>query len=126
MATENPAYKVLKHDAIAHAVYDKKTKITGCVIYEAGELNLNVIKEVSQPVMIMYNKEDRKLQITICQPDLKWGHKRPESYVYLTLKGNWKTNQSQNVSLVSSKNNETLLKISSLAGRSVSFTSVKR
>ncbi|MCP5537516.1 MAG: hypothetical protein H7A51_14945 [Akkermansiaceae bacterium] len=116
-------YTVLQHDSRAHVVYDKASKITGAVLFEEGSFDLELIKEVSQPVLVMHaRQDDGSIKLSLCDPDLKWRDAQPESVIYVSVAGSWKIASGEGVSVVKSDKDSTLIKVKTKEGRTVPFT----
>lgn len=124
LASDNPDYKVLQHDDSAHVVWDRETEITSCIVYEPGVLEIDCLKEVSSPVLIMLKGDEQNKKFSICQPDLKWDLKRSHTDVYLKLTGEWSI-KGDYVETISSKEGETLLKITCQMGKTHTFSGKK-
>ncbi len=72
------SYKIKRADSIAHIVFDKTTKTTGYVIFEAHHnLESGILMETSAPALIMIQKNDNgHITISAVQPDLNFPLKK--------------------------------------------------
>jgi len=120
--TVDPAYEVLQHDAIAHAVRDRATEITACIVYEAGEIAIDCIKEISHAALFMVKGDEQTKRFSVCQPDLKWDYERPVTSVYLKLAGEWHLEGDNDAQLVYCKEDVTFLKIKCEMGKVITFS----
>jgi Polysaccharide lyase family 8, C-terminal beta-sandwich domain./Polysaccharide lyase family 8, super-sandwich domain./Lyase, N terminal./Lyase, catalytic. len=131
------SYSVLSKDNRLHAVYDRKTNITGYVFFEEYKANDNSseILECEKELLVMSQPEDQnKKTMSVCMPDLNISQKtyttrEPSKAVVQTImiRGNWKiASEKDNVTVIPSPNeNHTILKINCVDGRSVEFTLTK-
>ncbi|MEG1585873.1 MAG: polysaccharide lyase beta-sandwich domain-containing protein, partial [Bacteroidales bacterium] len=65
-------YNVIRKDAVAHIVYDKKTSVTGAVFFEAyqPETPETELLSASKQTFVMYRQDDNRILMSICDPDL--------------------------------------------------------
>ncbi len=67
-------YLVLQQDFTAHVVRDKKTSVTGYVLFEAGKTENNAcVKEWDTPCLIMTDESaPDKMLVSVADPDLRF------------------------------------------------------
>lgn len=66
--TKTKPYKVIRKDRRAHVVRDIKSGVTGCVVFESGDVDSFILS--STPAMIMYSTDQNCLTLSVCNPDL--------------------------------------------------------
>lgn len=65
-------YTVLSHNDQAHIVLDKDTATVAYVFFEAQpNVSFGYVQSVDRPCLVMEQKQDKKLQLSICDPDLR-------------------------------------------------------
>ena len=116
---KDSSYKIIRADGVAHIALDKNTTTTGYVVFEANkDLESGVLKEVSEPALIMARQnDDNHITLSAVQPDLNFpeyelgkfrNYSMPVSLT-LTLNGIWKTPTSSPVKTVTYSGNTTLI-----------------
>jgi hypothetical protein len=86
--SDEPLYKILQQNSDAHALYDRKSKTTGYVIFEPNTI-LSAGRDLmtcSGPAFIMVREDNtntRSISFVNASP---FAHQS----VYLTLRGNWR------------------------------------
>lgn len=144
---KDSGYKVLQKDYNAHIVQDKISKLRGYALFEAGEIkNDNFIKSVDTPSMVLIIPEKDNIKLSFVDPDLrlyegidetqydkdgnmkevsiysrvKWNGNDSIPHVStLVLKGKYEiVEKNENISS-EIKNNETILKITTVYAKPV-------
>lgn len=122
MQSAYPVYKVLRKDALAHTVYYAPKHITATALFTSNlSNNDSIIIANNRPCLLMYQKTDDSLCMSVTDPDLAFytgpddspilpNGKRKEVSIYsrswyktaakasviiLTIKGRWKMTASQ-------------------------------
>ncbi|MCY1634308.1 chondroitinase family polysaccharide lyase [Marinifilum sp. D737] len=131
-------YTVLQKDSKAHIVRENASKTTAFVLFEANEqINISGVKAVDAPVLVMLkDKKDTKV-LSLCDPDLhlyegpadvviengkrkersiysrKWKDNESKiSKVRISIEGNWSVPNNKYCTLISNKDNQTVLEFS--------------
>ncbi|AOW08570.1 chondroitinase family polysaccharide lyase [Flavobacterium gilvum] len=95
-------YKIIRADNKAHIVLDKTSNTMGCVFFEAGKYDDILIREVSDPsILMLQQKADNALTLGAVQPDLNFskGNETRSGFIAysepvtltIILNGKWKT-----------------------------------
>ena len=116
-ASKDNSYTILRADNIAHIVKDKKSKITGYVVFEADKsLENGLLEKVSNPCLIMIgNEETNVAELSVVQPDLNFEAYKKGRYINFsrpvplsfTLKGKWNTSKTNFIKSISYKDGNT-------------------
>ena len=98
-------------------VKDKKSKITGYVVFEADKILENgLLEKVSNPCLIMIgNEETNVAELSVVQPDLNFEAYKKGRYINFsrpvplsfTLKGKWNTSKTNFIKSISYKDGNT-------------------
>ncbi len=96
-SNQKPDYEVLQKDQRAHIIKDKRTGITGLVLFEEGKVNHDLIKHISHESLVMLKKRGDGMLISLCSPSINLGSAKsydnkgsiPVS-IELKIKGKWK------------------------------------
>jgi chondroitin-sulfate-ABC endolyase/exolyase len=71
MQSTDPVYKVLRQDSIAHTVWYAPQNITASALFKINKnSNDSLIISNSRPCLLMYQKKDDTLNLTVTDPDL--------------------------------------------------------
>ncbi|PCH73450.1 MAG: hypothetical protein COB98_10695 [Flavobacteriaceae bacterium] len=134
MIKRDHSYKILRADNDAHIVLDKNTNTTGYSIFKVGaDFEDSILKNVSEPSLLMIQKSKKSICISAVQPDLNLlavkdktlrGYSHPVSLT-ITLKGSWKLKDA--VTNVSTKQdgNNTIIRLKCQHGFSTIMNLVK-
>ncbi|WP_242204250.1 chondroitinase family polysaccharide lyase [Aestuariivivens insulae] len=119
-------YAILRADATAHIALDKETNTTGYVIFEANKtLGHGVLKEVSEPSLIMVNQEHpNMLQLSVVQPDLNFPEYKPGKFknysqpvqLTITLEGKWNVIDKEPTTTVDNSGDSTRITLECING----------
>ena len=114
---KDTSFEIIRADNQVHIVADKKTKTTGYVFFELGaDLKKSVIKNVSEPALLMVQRSKKKMTISAVQPDLNLletkdktlrGYSYPVS-LSIVLKGVWTSNDTAIKAVQTGKNETTI------------------
>ncbi|MBL4746386.1 MAG: hypothetical protein JKY08_08455 [Flavobacteriaceae bacterium] len=128
------SYKILRADNNAHIVLDKNTNTTGYSIFKvAGDFEDSILKNVSEPSLLMVKKSKNQLRISAVQPDLNLldvkdktlrGYSQPVQLT-ITLRGQWKLKGSVDNASVSHNDNDTIISLKFQHGFSTIMNLVK-
>ncbi len=90
-------YRILQHDHRAHAVHDRATGVSACVVFDARErFCVGPITAVSKPCLLLFRKESDGWQISVCNPNLNLHDGTPPQTEEFTLYAtNWLANPSR-------------------------------
>ncbi len=61
-------YSVIRKDRQAHVVRDLLSGVTGCAVFESGDVDSVILS--STPALIMYSTDRERLTLSVCNPDL--------------------------------------------------------
>ncbi|WP_300359229.1 chondroitinase family polysaccharide lyase [Fusobacterium sp.] len=151
---KDSGYKVLQKDYNAHIVQDTVSNLRGYALFEAGEIkNDEFVKSTDTPSMIMVAPEKNNLTLSFVDPDLRLYEGRDESQydengrmkevsIYsrvewngnnsiphtstVVLKGEYKLSEKLDNVSVEVKNNETILKVTTVYAKPVEIKLEKR
>lgn len=91
-----PEYVVLQKDKKAHIVYDKKTGITGFVLFENGKIQHHLIKNINHESLVMLKEEGKNIRMSVCSPSINLATEKTYNntpsipiFIDVELKGNW-------------------------------------
>ena len=128
------SYQIVRADNAAHIVRDNETSTTGFVIFDAAkDVDVDVLKSVSVPSLLMIKKEAKGITISAVQPDLNFsdtkdlnvsGYSMPVE-LSIVLKGKWKLNDGSTVKSISVADNNTQITITCRHGFSSQINLVK-
>ncbi len=139
MKNPEPVYKVLRQDSVAHTVYYAPSQITASALFKINpDSNDSLVISNSKPCLLMYQKNDGALNMSVTDPDLAFYSgpedspltaegKRTEVSIYsrtwyktpskpsvveLVIKGQWKTSgKGSNIKAVALSNGNTKLSV---------------
>jgi chondroitin-sulfate-ABC endolyase/exolyase len=96
-APETAHYRILRQDNVAHAVVDRETGITGCVVFDSGpDLAIGSVVAVSKPCLLIFGDDGDGLELSICNPNLNLQPDEPPQTEEFTLYAQeWISNPSQ-------------------------------
>lgn len=144
--SKKPPYQVLQKDRNAHIVKDITSNMTSYVLFETPvSLPEGIVQKVDTACLIMVEEISRKLNLTVCNPDLALyrgpsddvydeNNKRVERSIYsrpwisdksqeipviITLKGKWSMSNTNNCRILESDNNHTVLEFLCKDGASI-------
>jgi chondroitin-sulfate-ABC endolyase/exolyase len=144
--SKNVPYKVLQKDRNAHIVKDMATNTISYVLFETPyNLPDDLLQEADTACLIMLEDKGKQINLTICNPDLALyrgpsddiydeNGKRIERSIYsrpwrsdksqvipvtITLKGEWKTKESDNYTVLKSDKKQTVLQFFCKDGMSI-------
>lgn len=76
---KNSKYEVLNQDNSSHIVKDLKSNMTGYALFESGKVQNNrFIESVDTPSMILLQENDKEIQMSFVDPDLRLYEGRDE------------------------------------------------
>lgn len=76
---KNSKYEVLNQDNNSHIVKDLKSNMTGYALFESGKVQNNrFIESVDTPSMILLQENDKEIQMSFVDPDLRLYEGRDE------------------------------------------------
>jgi chondroitin-sulfate-ABC endolyase/exolyase len=116
---DDQPYQVIQHDGTAHIVHDNATGLIGAAVFESGKISHPRIVEVSHEVLLMTREDNGRLDLSICEPDLKWDYRNPDTKVLVTLNGKWTIGKdSGNAIIIGHSSDKTYLQITCSMGKS--------
>ncbi|MCD4823177.1 MAG: hypothetical protein K8S55_01100 [Phycisphaerae bacterium] len=90
-------YTVFQKDKLAHIVFDRKTRIYGCVFFKAQDVKHSIpVKKVDHSCLVMAEETPNGMHLSLADPDLNLVVKAKHRFVSqprrirVTLKGRWK------------------------------------
>ena len=120
------SFDILQANGIAHIVLDKTTNTTGYVVFEKNKnLEVGVLKEVSEPALIMVRNDDKNhLTISAVQPDLNFPEIKEGRYknysqavnLSITLNGKWATAQADYITKIDNSGENTIITLNCIDG----------
>ncbi|MCT4598026.1 MAG: polysaccharide lyase beta-sandwich domain-containing protein [Vallitalea sp.] len=152
MSSEKPIYSVISKNSNAHIVKDNILNITGYALFNQNDsINIGYLVGVDVPCMVMIKEDIDKLVVSIVDPDLrlyngiddeqydsngiqkevsvysrKWiRNSSKEAEVTIIIKNIWNVESNDYKLIVSTGNNNTMIKIMCKEAIPVEFTLVK-
>lgn len=120
------SFKIERADNIAHIVSDKESSTTGYVVFEANtNLDSGILKEVSQPALIMVKKDGANaITVSAVQPDLnfpeyakgKFRNYSQQVTLTLTLEGKWSAFPADFITKTDNSGNNTVITLNCING----------
>ncbi|GAB1415070.1 chondroitinase family polysaccharide lyase [Paludibacter sp.] len=135
--SQNPGYKVIQADSVAHIVFDSITNVQSYVCYETTIPPQGLVKQVSAETLLMvYQKDNRNVNVSVCDPSLHLPEKTKNSdntskdgvvtYKEIIIEGSWQLKQNSSKIVVDNSSGiQTKITVSSHLGIPVEFELIK-
>lgn len=131
----NPSYRVLQKDSVAHIIQHQELGITAYAIFEANKSISGPLMKTTAPLLAMYQLKNERVLLTVANPDIKqpkfnhnMSHMPDEitnglnkgGIVSITLKGDWHlAKYNINVVNITYQNGNSIIEIYTKDGKSI-------